>query len=540
MLTAAQAEAIKQLPPERRQEAIELLEEKRRRQDALGYGANFELFAHANLKIRTKSGALEAFTLNQPQRYLHAKLEEQKAKTGKVRALVLKGRQQGASTYISGRYYWRVKHQRGFQCFILTHEQAATDNLFAMVDRYYSNDPLALAAGAANAKEMLFPSMDSGYSVGTAGTKSVGRSKTIQLFHGSEVAFWPNAPTHFASVVQAVPDLPDTEIILESTANGIGGEFHERWQMAESGIGDYQAIFIPWFWSQEYSRPVPEGFTLTDEEAEYQRLHDLSLEQIVWRRAKIAELKDPVLFKQEYPATAAEAFQTTGHDAFIPTEVVLEARKRKVDGVGPLIIGADPARFGNDTFALAWRRGRQVSKVERRGKIDTVQGANWIRQVIDDDKPERVFVDAGGVGGGVIDILRSWGAPYDKIVVSVDFGSSPRKPPRIGDDGRELPGPRNRRAEMWSDSKEWLYDEAGVDVPDDDALHADACGPGYKYDVQQKILLESKEDIRKRGLRSPDGWDAVALTFAEPVKAKEAPQRYSGNRKTHSSSPWAA
>ncbi len=515
-----------------------MLEQLKALRDKERSPGDFEHFAHTSLSIRTKSGALERFTLNKPQRYLHAKLEEQKEKTGKIRALVLKGRQQGASTYIAARFYWKVKYTKGFQCFILTHEQPATDNLFGMVDRYYRNDPNPLKAGAANAKELLFPTMDSGYSVGTAGTKSVGRSKTIQLFHGSEVAFWPNAPTHFASVVQAIPDLPDTEIILESTANGIGGEYHERWQQAEAGIGDYIAIFIPWFWSDEYRRPVPEGFAATDEEDEYMRLNGCDLEQIVWRRAKIAEL-GATLFKQEYPANAAESFQTTGHDSFISTEAVLNARKNKVEGIGPLVIGADPARFGDDTFSLAWRKGREVSKVERRVKLDAVQGAHWIKQVIDDDAPERVFVDAGGIGGPVVDILHSWGSPYDKMVVAVDFGGSPTEPPRIGSDGRALPGPRNRRSEMWTFSRDWLADEAGVSIPDDDALHADACAPGYKYDMNQKLLLESKEDIRKRGLRSPDGWDAVALTFAAPVKAKDAPQRYS-RAPARRRSPWAA
>jgi hypothetical protein len=225
--------------------------------------------------------------------------------------------------------------------FILTHEQDATDNLFGMVDRYHQHNPLVKpSTGAANAKELYFDKLDSGYSVGTAGSKAVGRSKTVQLFHGSEVAFWPNAPTHFAGVVQAIPDLPDTEIILESTANGVGGEFHERWQQAEAGIGDYIAIFVPWFWSDEYRRPVPDDFTLDDEEREYAELHGLDLEQMAWRRAKIAELKDPLLFKQEYPATAAEAFQTTGHDSFIKPRV-LKARKA-TRGLARLVGGARP------------------------------------------------------------------------------------------------------------------------------------------------------------------------------------------------------
>src|SRR5882762_2529445 len=131
-------------------------------------------------------------------------------------------------------------------------------------------------------------------------------SKSIRLLHGSEVAFWPNASSHFAGVVQTVPDLPGTEIILESTANGMGDEFHQRWQQAEAGVGDYIAVFVPWYWHEDYMRPAPSSFVLDDEESEYQASHGLTLGQMVWRRAKIAELKDPLLFKQEYPATAAE------------------------------------------------------------------------------------------------------------------------------------------------------------------------------------------------------------------------------------------
>ena len=97
-------------------------------------------------------------------------------------------------------------------------------------------------------------------------------------------------------VMQAVPDLPGTEIIQESTGHGPGGEFHERWQQAEAGIGDFEAIFVPWYWSDEYQRPVSSDFPLTDGEREYSRLHGLQAEQIVWRRAKIQELCDPRLF----------------------------------------------------------------------------------------------------------------------------------------------------------------------------------------------------------------------------------------------------
>jgi hypothetical protein len=471
------------------------------------------------LKIRTKAGDIEPLELNRAQIYLHERLEEQKAKTGKVRALVLKGRQQGISTYIGGRYYWRATHSNGVRVFILTHEQDATNNLFGMVDRYHTHCPELVRpeTGAANAKELSFSVLESGYAVGTAGAKAVGRSQTVQLFHGSEVAFWPNAKTHFAGVVQAIPDLPGTEIVLESTANGVGGEFHERWQQAEAGIGDYQAIFIPWYWQPEYRRDVPDGFVLDEEETKYAEAHKLSLEQMAWRRAKIDELKDVLLFKQEYPATADEAFQLTGHDSFIKSERVLAARKNSCEGIGPLIIGVDPARFGDDRFSVAWRRGRQVSKIENKLKIDTVAGANWIKQIIDADSPARVFVDVGGIGAGVVDILHSWGEPYLSLVAPINFGSEPQEPVVLLPDGTKAAGPRNRRAEMWSRSKDWLDEPAGVDIPDMDSLQADACGPGYHYDMNQRLLLESKEHMRARGVRSPDDWDAIVLTFAEPV-----------------------
>lgn len=480
---------------------------------------DFEHYATKCLRIRTKGGSVEPLSLNRAQLFLHERLEDQRQRTGKVRALVLKGRQQGISTYIGGRYYWRVTHSRGVRVFILTHEQEATNNLFGMVERYHEHCPALVrpTTGAANAKELSFSRLDSGYAVGTAGAKAVGRSQTVQLFHGSEVAFWPNASTHFAGVVQAIPDLPGTEIVLESTANGMGGEFHERWQRAEAGIGDYEAIFIPWFWQEEYRRAVPADFRLDEEEHEFMALHGLDLEQMVWRRAKIAELKDPLLFKQEYPTTAAEAFQLTGHDSFIKPEPVLRARKNECEGIGPLVIGVDPARFGDDRFAIAWRRGRKLIKVETKTKLDNVAGANWVKQVIDADRPSRAFIDVGGVGAGVVDILNSWGGVYKERTRAINFGGAPQEPERILPDGTKHAGPKNRRSEMWERSRDWLNDPAGADIPDVDSLQTDACGPSYTYDVNQRLVLESKEHMRARDVRSPDEWDAVVLTFAEPV-----------------------
>lgn len=497
-------------------ELLALLEERGRRR--LRTEDRLEVFAPECLRIRAKSGKTVPFRFNRAQAYIHERLEEQRARLGRVRALILKGRQQGCSTYVGARFYRKTTLAAGTRTFILTHEDAATQNLFEMVNRYHEHCPHGIrpSTGAANAKELFFDQLDSGYKVGTAGTRGVGRSSTIQLFHGSEVAFWPHADTHAAGVLQAVPDEPGTEVILESTANGIGNLFHQKWTDAERGIGDFIAIFVPWFWQDEYRKPVPQGFVMTDEEATYASTYGLDAEQIAWRRNKIDELKDAALFKQEYPATAAEAFQMSGHDSFIKPALVAMARSARLDESGPLVIGLDPARFGDDDSAMARRRGRKVIGTERRPKLSTMEVAGWAKQVIDTEKPARMFIDVGGLGAGIYDRLVEMG--YGELVRAVNFGSAPLEPPKLDEQGREIGGgPANRRAEMWMASRDWLGQEGGADIPDKDSLQGDACGPAYRYDSNSRVLIERKEDMRRRGVKSPDEWDAVVLTFAEPV-----------------------
>lgn len=487
-------------------------------------------------KIKTKAGRIVPFVLNKAQLYIHERLEQQKAEIGMVRALILKGRQQGASTYISARFYHKAALRMGTGVYILTHEMGATENLFAMAQRYHDNNPLQPRVGKSNAKELSFPGLDSGYQVGTAGVKAGGRSRTIQLFHGSEVAFWPNDTEQFSGVVQGVPDEPGTEIILESTANGVTGEFYRRWQDAEAGVGEYIAIFVPWFWDPGYVKQPPAGFALrttkvhADEvltEEEYARLHGLSLPQMCWRRNKIDSGIGYVKFMQEYPATADEAFQTTGHDSFIKPIDVLRARKASLVPAGPLVVGVDPSRFGDDRFSIARRRGRVVMKVESKAKVETTEAAFWIKRIIDKEHPAKVFIDAGGGGAQIYDIVVSWGETpdgrkYDDIIVLINFNGTPEDEEQIlyGDDGSEtvIPGSKNRRAEMWRRSNDWLKQEGGADIPDEGVLQSDACAPGYRFDTRtQALVLESKEDMRKRKVRSPDDWDAIALTFASVV-----------------------
>lgn len=479
---------------------------------------NFPVFGVECLRIRDKAGQTEPLTLNDAQLFVHSRLEEQRAQFGWVRAIILKGRQQGISTYVGGRYYHRSSTRPGVNVYILSHEQLASDNLFGMVDRYQRHNPVAPHVGVSNAKELVFDRLDSSYVVATAGTKAGGRSRAISLFHGSEVAFWANAKDHFSASVQGVPLLPDTEVILESTSAGVGGEFYERWQDAEAGRGDYIPIFLPWWLSREYAREPDAGFLLSDEaddgemsEQEYQDTFKLSLAQMAWRRAKIHELRDALLFRREYPATPAEAWVApAGHEPFIASLSVLRARKRRIEAVGPLILGVDPASNGGDRFSVAARRGYCVQWVKYRNKINHEEAVAWLRSLIDELHPSRVNIDAGNIGANIVSSLKGLGPKYANIVRGVNFGAtSEAKLARP-----KVPGPKNRRAEMWARGRDWLMLPEGVSIPDDDALQTDMTAPRLKPTLTNDFLLESKDDMKKRGVRSPDLADAVFLTFA--------------------------
>lgn len=477
---------------------------------------DFEHYSSRVLKIRTKEGQVHPFSLNKAQQYIHACLEQQKKKTGKVRAIILKGRQQGASTYIGGRFYWQTTHRKGVRAFILTHEAESTSALFEMTERYHEHcNPLVKpATSASNAKELIFGELDSGYKVGTAGNKQVGRGTTIQYFHGSEVAFWPNASEHAKGILQAVPDAKDTEVILESTANGIGNYYHQQWQKAEAGESEYQAIFVPWFWQDEYRKPLPEGFSLTSDEEELKQTYGLDDEQIQFRRFKIAELSAEGIdgeqaFKQEYPMNSTEAFQVSGGDTLIKPADVMRARKCKQLVNGPLQIGVDPARYGDDRSAIIRRRGRSAFKVQTHSKINTMELAGIVHSIIKNEAPAQVAIDVVGLGAGVYDRLIELG--HKDIVVAINAASAALNPERF----------LNKRAEMWWEMRDWLAGDLPVSIPDSDELHSDLCAPFYKHNSQDRRQLESKDEIKKRGLRSPDTADCLALTFAEPIKIKK-------------------
>lgn len=466
-----------------------------------------DLFFYASncLKIRTKADAVQLLKINRAQQYIHQQLEQQKRKTGKVRALILKGRQQGCSTYVEARFFHKVTHNRGLRAFILTHMDDATQNIFGMAKRFYDNLPSQVKpqTSATNAKELIFNKLDSGYRVGTAKSTGTGRSDTIQLFHGSEVAYWHDAESHFMGAVQAVPDAEGTEIILESTANGVGGRFYDMVLEAIAGRGEYQLIFIPWFWSAEYAQPVPKGFEITPEEEKLVETYRLSEAQLQWRRNKITELGSESMFKQEYPCNPHEAFMYSGQEPFIPVDLVeTAASNENVRAHGLRILGVDVAtREGPDNTAMALRQGRVVHWATKHPDWGPSAAFREVIRLFEEGEIDLCYVDKNGVGYGLYDDLQE--TKYAEKVIGVNSGESAIRSDEFVD----------RRSEMYGNLLDWLKD-GPVQIPNIVSLKQDMVTPGWRKQAGKK-KIESKDEIKKRIKRSTDEGDAVMLTVAD-------------------------
>lgn len=202
-------------------------------------------------------------------------------------------------------------------------------------------------------------------------------------------------------------------------------------------------------------------------------------------------------------------FPRAGSAQFVPSDVVMDAMEREAacNESDPLIMGVDVARFGDDQSVIRFRRGRDartIKPAKYRG-IDTMQLAAYVAEAATKHKPDAILVDGGGVGGGVIDRLRQLGWS----VIEVNFAS---KPP---DDECA-----NLRAYMWREMREWL--KTGGAIENDRNLEADLTGVEYGFNQRNQLQLEKKEDMKKRGLASPDDGDSLAITFAVQIGPKGA------------------
>ena len=217
---------------------------------------------------------------------------------------------------------------------------------------------------------------------------------------------------------------------------------------------------------------------------------------------------------QEYGPDSVQAhvevygqFPGAGDDQFIPVPLVEAAMARTAipDSSAPIVIGVDPARFGADATVIAVRQGRSLLAIRRHRGDDTMEVVGHVIEAIRTFEPDMVVIDEGGLGAGVVDRLKE----QRYKVKGVNFGNKSSKPVMYG----------NKRAEMWGALREWLKEAS---LPNDRLLKSDLISPMVKPDSRGTIFLESKKDMKARGLASPDAADAIAVTFAYPVGSRTA------------------
>ena len=270
------------------------------------------------------------------------------------------------------------------------------------------------------------------------------------------------------------PMLTDYEgwVVFSGTPKGLN-HFYTLAQKAKSEAGWYYAL-----------RNIQNSGVFTEEQA-----------------AEIQSNMPPSAYAQEYLCD----FNSSGEDTLISIESVAAASGRRVTGYEdlPLVIGVDIARFGDDNTIISPRRGTMAYRQICYHGLDNMQVVDRIAAYINQNHVAMCFIDAGR-GEGVIDRLHQLGYAN---VIEVPFGA------KAADSAKY----ENKRAEMWCEMAEWMKEGS---IPDDADLRMDLTAPTYKFSRNGRIMLEAKADIKERLKRSPDGGDALALTFAMPVAGR--------------------
>ena len=448
--------------------------------------------------------------LSSIQQMLNDSIVRQNQRTGKVRKIILKARRHQISTYVIARNFWHTHWHQASAAFCLTHHGETTTELFDMTKHFIDGMP----------SEVMFPTgkdSASGYSnsllqshmkVGTAGGASIGHGFAINKFHGSEVSRWPNAQEHLTGILQSVANVTGTEIILESVGGKRGGLWHQMWQAAVAKESVFEPIFFPWFAHDQYVELDTERYMdeRSPEDMAYQRFYELNHQQMAWRNSKLREFvgdDQHLLFASMYPSIPDDAFIRFG-GTFINVGLVRAARKANHTPMGPVIMGVDFGG-GKDRSVKMLRRSRVAYGMDINKLKDPMQLAAWIGRCIDIDKPKAVFLDETGasVGAAIGSRLRELGFAN---VYGIQFGGAADEPDKY----------KNKRVEMWANMRDWY--QAGCTVPDDERLEQDMVAPDeLEPDAVGRLRLQSKQDMRKEGIASPDIGDALALTFAAPV-----------------------
>lgn len=370
------------------------------------------------LKVRGRDGARIPLRASRTQR----EFEQRRGQ----RNIVLKARQMGVTTWVAGRFFLKTITNPGTLTVQVAHTQEAAESIFRCVHRFLNGLPPRLKNGAlrtarANARQIVFPALDSEYRVETAGDNNAGRGMTIQNLHCSEVARWPgDAAEILAGLRAALPEMG--ELVLESTPNGADGCFYEEWQKADaSGMVRH---FFPWWWEEKYVATAVPYLQWTAAERLLAERYQLDETQIGFRRSIASSFKG--LAKQEYAEDPEECFLSSGECVFDVKAVDDRLRELTeapiVRDHGELMIwyppvagreylvAVDPAGGGTEgDFSAAQVVEMQTALqcAELQGKMTALELAQRVAALAIEYNQALLIVERNNHGSGVLAYLRS-------------------------------------------------------------------------------------------------------------------------------------
>jgi Terminase RNaseH-like domain len=371
------------------------------------------------LTIKTKDARLERLNLDDEfawaQRIFVAEVQRQADLGIPIRIIVLKARQLGISTASEGVLFNWCFMFPGTNALVLSKDREGSETIFEMAKLMWDTWPMKalFTASRSSARRLSWAETVSNFRVATARGQNVGRGSTLRAVHASEVAFWEDAESVMTPLSAAVADKPGTIIILESTANGVGGFFYDTWMAAERGESDYVPLFFAWWRHPEYqirNHNLTQKM-LSPKELAIQERYGLTLSQLAWRRRKIRTecSGDEDMFDQEYPMSPDVAFLSTGRNVF-PLEKLADCYRPpgyayqdgRIQGMsrGMLINNNGKLDFIHDNlgFLTVFKMPNKRLKIEYVVAADpsrTIEGDPCCIQVLRRDNLEQVAVWRG-------------------------------------------------------------------------------------------------------------------------------------------------
>jgi hypothetical protein len=370
------------------------------------------------LQVRTRNGSTAPLRANAVQRAFERRRDK--------RNIVLKARQVGLTTWAAARFFLKTITQPGTLTLEVAHTQEAAEEIFGIVHRFVDWLPASLREGPlvtsrANARQIVFPELDSQYRVVSAGERNAGRGLTVQNLHCSELARWPGDPAETLAGLRAAM-APGAELILESTPEGVGGCFYEEWQKAnEQGMVRH---FFPWWMERKYRTKAVDEASLTDEERDLMAHKLLDLEQIGFRRQIRADFRG--LARQEYAEDDEKCFLASGNSIFELSAIdarlttMTEPIERRQNGeleiwLPPLkgkqyLVAVDPAGGGSEgdysaAQVLEMETGLQCA--EFAGHMGGLELARKVAELATEYNQAWLVVERNNHGSGILAFVES-------------------------------------------------------------------------------------------------------------------------------------